>query len=482
MKKTHLRLIISVLVIFFTISAQAGFKVQNGQILDDANKPVQLRGVNWFGFETQNYVVHGLWARNWKNMIQQMKSLGFNAVRLPICPGTLHGVTPNSIDYSRNADLQNKNSLQILDLIVREFNKQGIYVLLDHHRPDCNSISELWYVNGYTEQQWIKDLVFMAGRYKTFPRFLGIDLKNEPHGRATWGTGKPATDWDTAVAKASAAILKAAPDRLIFVEGIQNNPTCSNNQFGIWWGGNLQPIACKPLKVPANRLVLSPHVYGPDVYNQPYFNESTFPGNMPRIWDLHFGGLKAKGYAVIPGEFGGKYGNGGGDPKDRVWQDALINYLIARKIRSGFYWSWNPNSGDTGGILQDNWNTVWQNKVNLLKRLWGNGATPTPTSTPVVSTPTPTTTPTPKLIGKSLSVTVSRNVNWDVGYCASVLVLNNTVNPIDWAVAFAVEGQVNNLWNANYKQTGNQVTADGLSWNNIVPANGTVTFGFCAKK
>lgn len=473
------KLVMAVIALIFTISAQAGYKVQSGQILNDANQVIQLRGVNWFGFETQNYVAHGLWARNWKNMIEQMKTLGFNAVRLPVCPGTLRGVTPSSIDYSRNADLQNKTSLQILDLFMSELNNQGIYVLLDHHRPDCNAISELWYINGYSEQQWISDLAFMAQRYKGFANFLGIDLKNEPHGSATWGTGNVATDWDTAVAKAAAAILNVAPDRLIFVEGIQNNPSCSNNQYGIWWGGNLQPIACKPLNVPANRLVLSPHVYGPDVYNQPYFNDSSFPNNMPAIWDLHFGNLKNKGYAVIPGEFGGKYGNGGGNPKDRTWQDAFVTYLINKNMRSGFYWSWNPNSGDTGGILQDDWTSIWQNKVTLLKRLWGGTTTPAPTPTP---TPTPTPIPSPPPTGNALTVTVSRIANWDVGYCANVLVRNNTANPIDWAVTFTTEGKINNLWNANYKQTGNQVSADGLSWNNIVQGNNVVTFGFCANK
>ena len=30
------------------------------------------------------------------------------------------------------------------------------------------------------------------------------------------------------------------------------------------------------------------------------------------------------------------------------------------------YWSWNPNSGDTGGILADDWKTVNQNKMAYL--------------------------------------------------------------------------------------------------------------------
>ena len=30
------------------------------------------------------------------------------------------------------------------------------------------------------------------------------------------------------------------------------------------------------------------------------------------------------------------------------------------------YWSWNPNSGDTGGIAHDDWTTVNQAKQSIL--------------------------------------------------------------------------------------------------------------------
>ena len=43
-----------------------------------------------------------------------------------------------------------------------------------------------------------------------------------------------------------------------------------------------------------------------------------------------------------------------------------------------FYWSWNPNSGDTGGILQDNWQDVWEDKITLLGQLM-DGSNPPPT-------------------------------------------------------------------------------------------------------
>lgn len=595
-------LLVSALIPAARMFAANGYRTGGGQIYDASNNLVQLRGVNWFGFETETRVVHGLWARNWKEMIAQMKAANFNAVRLPFCPANLTNIAPTSIDYSKNPDLQGKSSLQVLDAVVNEFDRQGMYVLLDHHRPDCNAISELWYTNSYSEQQWISDLVFVANRYKNVTHFIGVDLKNEPHGSATWGTGNQSTDWNSAAERAAAQVLAAAPNILVFVEGIQTNPSCSNEQFGHFWGENLQPLACAPLNIPADKLVLSPHVYGPDVFDQAYFQTGDFPNNMPAIWNQHFGQF-APAYTLVPGEFGGKYGQG--NPRDRVWQDAFVNYLISKNIRSGFYWSWNPNSGDTGGILQDDWQTVRQDKLTLLNRLWGGivnptptvsptaaptpTATPTPTSTPtpnpggglsVVPTttsdwgagyckdvrvtnngsapvdwtvrvaapgnindfwngiysrlnaneievggnasnnilpagastsfgfcaqrttaptpsptptatptpvPTPTATPTPLPTptpnpGGALTTTVTRKSEWNTGYCDDVIVKNNTSSPIDWTVVFSTQGVINNLWNAAYTQNGRQVRAEGISWNNIVPPNGTVTFGFCANK
>ena len=33
------------------------------------------------------------------------------------------------------------------------------------------------------------------------------------------------------------------------------------------------------------------------------------------------------------------------------------------------FWSWNPNSGDTGGVLKDDWSTVHADKMALLADL-----------------------------------------------------------------------------------------------------------------
>ncbi len=346
-----------------------GFSVANGKIYQNGSL-IALHGLNWFGFETDTHVVHGLWVRNYQDIISQIKSLGFNAVRLPYCPDSVQGATPSSIDYSKNPDLTGLNSLGVLDKIITEMNNRGILVLLDSHRPDCNAQSELWYTDSYPESQWTADLVSLAKRYAGMPNFIGLDLKNEPHGAATWGTGNLATDWNLAAERAGKAVLAANPNILVFVEGIGDNPACQDNN-GHFWGGNLAPVKCTPLNLPASKYVYSPHIYGPDVAWQSYFGASDFPNNMPGIWDAQWGYLAGTN-ALAPGEWGGKDGNSGGNPADATWQNAFAQYLTSRKICNSFYWDLNPDSGDTGGVLQDNWTTPWNDKVSLLQNYFNS--------------------------------------------------------------------------------------------------------------
>lgn len=460
---------------FATVSGSVqAYSVGDGQIYDTGGQPVPLRGVSWFGFETGNHVVHGLWARNWKDMITQMQELGFDAVRLPFCPATLTGVAPDSISYDLNPDLSGLNSLQVLDKIVQEFSDRGFHILLDHHTPDCAAISELWYTGSYTEQQWLNDLQFVAERYAAVPGVIGLDIKNEPHGSATWGTGD-ATDWRLAAKRAADAVLAKAPQWLIFVEGIGENPSCSYGP-NHWWGGNIEPLACYPLDIPADRLVMAPHAYGPDVYVQPYFDDPSFPANMPAIWETHFGQFVQQGYAVMLGEFGGKYGQG--DARDVAWQDALVDYLIGKGIRGGFYWSWNPNSGDTGGILMDDWISVRTDKVTLLQRLWGGAASGSGAGDTGSGGTDPAPAPTPA----ELPAQVTIFNDWGSGYCANVDVLNGGTTPVVWQTAVAVDGTLSSYWDAVPTASSGTVSFSGVDWNGTLAAGASARFGYCADR
>ena len=466
-------------------AAEPGYRVQGTRILH-GDTAVQLRGVNWFGFETELQTIHGLWRRNWKEMIAQMQGLRINAVRIPVCPATLRGVTPGGIDYDKNPDLRGLNTLELLDKVVTELDARGMHVLIDHHRPDCEAISELWYTDDYSEDEWLADLAFIARRYRAFGHFMGIDLKNEPHGKATWGAGKKATDWNAAAERAAEVVLDAAPNILVFVEGISDTGRCTDAPPA-WWGGNLAPMSCTPLDIPDDRLVLSPHVYGPDVHPQPYFDTPDFPDNLPAIWDAHFGQFAEQGFAIVPGEFGGRYGHAG-DPRDRTWQNALIDYLRKKNITSGFYWSWNPNSGDTGGLLQNDWQTVWPTKLALLDHFWfGTQLAELP---PIAEQQAPPEKPTPPKTAVTrtpagadqLEYTVQTLSDWGAGYCVDVAVNNNGGKALQWQFEMPAEGRINNLWNARYQRSGDNIEVRGVDWNRSLAAGAQTHFGYCAMR
>jgi len=344
------------------------YTVENN-ILYKNGEEIRLNGINLPGAHGQSHVIYGLWARNWQEMITQLKDTGFNAVRIPYCGETVAGSDVMWIDYGINPDLEGLNSLQILDKIIAYLELNEIFYIFDHHNLDCNEISELWYDEVYSEADWIADLQLVAERYQGNQYFMGVDIKNEPHGVATWGTGDLATDFKLAAERAGKAILEVNSDILILVEGVQTSPDCTNGN-SYTWGGNLSAVKCFPISedwIPANKLVYSPHTYGPDVYLSSHFIVDEFPENQPPRWEDAFGFLTDLGYTVLLTEWGGKFGRG--LPEDEVWHLALRDWLLEKNICNNFYWTWNPNSGDTGGILEDDWITINQDKVTFLNQL-----------------------------------------------------------------------------------------------------------------
>jgi len=189
-------------------AAPGWFSTSGNQIVDSAGHSVQIAGVNWFGFETADRVPHGLWTRGYQDMMNQMKDLGFNTIRLPFSNDTIHGSgKPTNFDVSKNPDLQGLTSMQIMDKIVAYAGEIGLKIILDHHRNDDGngpSSNGLWYDSQHSEAQWISDWQMLATRYAGNSTVIGADLHNEPHA-GTWGGGGP-TDWAAAAERAGDAI------------------------------------------------------------------------------------------------------------------------------------------------------------------------------------------------------------------------------------------------------------------------------------
>lgn len=349
-------------------SSGGKYRIRDRHVYHNGHK-IQLFGVNLTGFELANQnFLSGIWTgQTIRQMLTQIKSLRFNALRITIGPKVFQNVDVDSgftaTWLPENAYLAGKKSLELLDEVIKECESLNFRYILDHHHT-LGGPPSLWYTNEYPESQWLADLVTMATRYKGNKGFMGIDLRNEPNdkpGGSTWGTGILATDWRLACKRAFDAISAVNDDIFVIVEPLNANPM-------------LEQIVNPPVQIPADKLALSPHVYGPDVWLDfgEGFNAPNFPYNMPSVWDARFGNV-AKTHYVNIGEFGGWYGTV--DPKDDDWQDAFASYLKANDITDFFYWMWGHDSHDTGGIVGQDYRTVRTDKMSMLDTLWTPSAT-----------------------------------------------------------------------------------------------------------
>jgi endoglucanase len=350
---------------------------QGNKLYDSKGNLVRLTGVNWFGFETSNKAPHGLWSRDCKSMLMQIKDQGFNSVRIPwsnaiLAPGaTFTGVSSATVPDPYTGRMLNvaegklTSPLLLMDLVIQYCQELGLKVILDNHsrNPDGYIAEELWYTANISTQKWIDDWIFMANRYKNFDAVIAMDIDNEPHGKngngAQWGTGLASNDWRLAAQSCGNAILNANPKVLIMIEGTEEFQSQT-----YWWGGNLKGVRNFPvvLSNPA-KLVYSPHEYGPTVFPQVWFSDPTFPANMAGIWEAQFNYIITNNISpLFVGEFGIKQTGG----LDEVWFDTFLAFMTNHGY-SWSFWCWNPNSGDTGGILADDWTSVVGWKMNKLK-------------------------------------------------------------------------------------------------------------------
>jgi endoglucanase len=464
---------------------------KGSQIIDATGKTVLLRGVNWFGTETQDHIVHGLWARDYQEMLAQIKNLGYNVIRYPYSVNALRSNNINTVNYGlgNNKNLQGKTPLQALDIIIQEAHKQGLFIILDSHRLNDYNIPELWYGDGLTEADWINTWVMLAQRYKNQPNVIGADLKNEPHGRASWGTNDPATDWRLAAERAGNAILKVNPHWLILVEGLEKNVP-NQKLDGYCWGGNLEGVKSYPVRLSVpNKVVYSPHDYGPEICNHSAFNSNNFPNSLISRWDTAFNYINTQNIApVLIGEFGGKYTDT--QSKSGIWQRKIIDFIAQKKL-SFTYWSWNPNSGDTGGILKDDWRSIDQNKQQLLNKLLGSKNIVSGGNSPPIFT---TKNPQPKRTTPKISAQISKgNLNIKAliqsdsatNFCVKFMVTNKNLNVVNnWQIKFTMnQAKINNSWNGQFNRQGKNYIVNPPNWAKILTTGKTIdSIGFCATK
>lgn len=421
------------------------------------------------GAPMELYMGNTFWAnggagtgRTIQQTMTEITGMGINVVRLPVVPQTLNASDPQGTGsvLKNHPSVRVANSRLALEQFIVAADQNNIEVMLDVHscsnyvgwrkgrldaRPpwvdatrdnydftrenySCaasGNPSTVTTVHPYNQTTWLDNLRTLAGLGQQLgvDNIIGIDIYNEPHDY-TW------QEWKTLTEAAYQAINAVNPNTLLFVQGIG---TVAGTQDGTPntttavphgaaasnpnWGENLFEAGSNPINIPKERLVFSPHTYGPSVFVQRMFmdpaqsqcaglegdaagdancNIVINPTQLRAGWEEHFGYLRDQGYAVVVGEFGGNldWPQGQASIRDRdrwnhiapgvdaQWQNAFVDYMVSKNIE-GCYWSINPESGDTAGWYGHaydpisntagwgEWRTFDQRKTNLLNRLWG---------------------------------------------------------------------------------------------------------------
>ncbi len=332
-------------------------------IVDQQGRRVKLSSVAWYGAESVDFVPGGLQLEPLWAIVQRIRCMGFNSVRLP-WSNQLYESNPIVPSYAITANPQfaGLHAMDVYDAVVHALAAEGLLVILDNHNSNAewccgNDGNELWYNADYPQSSWLADWQGMIARYRNVPQVVGADLRNEPRITATWG-GDPSTDWHAAAELGGNAVLSVNPNLLIIVEGIN-------------YALDLTGVATLPveLNVPG-QLVYSAHDY-PFDYND-LTSESQLAADVNAAW----------GYIITPGQpytapvWVGEFGNchtssncitdtSSTDGSGGLWFSAIRQYLGDNDID----WSWWALNGtettgsgrtfgseETYGVLNPYWN------------------------------------------------------------------------------------------------------------------------------
>ncbi|CAK0786597.1 hypothetical protein CVIRNUC_009811 [Coccomyxa viridis] len=359
-----------------------------------------------------------------------MKQLGFNAVRLPyrfsdflylnplivehqcqVAPalnvqytlvpdaGSYPYLPLTGLPYPSEAPPNITNSIcsaQFLDnmsvrdryiMNVKFLIGQGFYVSMDYHNIAPDAI-----VSNYTEfiGQWVSLLTDVLAAVPEAKGRLLLDMINEPDGYGfKWEGSSTAMSLHYYYTGLMDAMWPICPDCLFIGEGTGATNLAANwgdgfvtNQAVVAQSGVsdatafFNDLVTKPY---VQQFIVGPHIYCADVSGSSY---ATSGQALYSKLSTTFGYLNLKGFCPSNGqpchrfvtiidEFGSLFDN----QEELTCFRSIVAYAnneaeaadgIHGVTDSWFYWSWQPDSYGTGGILADDYRTIQWFKINAL--------------------------------------------------------------------------------------------------------------------
>jgi aryl-phospho-beta-D-glucosidase BglC (GH1 family) len=342
-------------------------QTSGNQIVDANGTPVRIVAVGWNGMNTTNGRLNGIEGpfKGYEENLAQMRSLGFNAVR---------------VSWT-DASLRNPSDMATYRRLVRAAGAAGIRIVFDHHQNEgttsarwacaAQQVNGLWFdlgpgtdgTNGcgdrgtVTADMFRQNSAAFAARWAGDPTVIGFDLNNEPvHPKITWGDGG-LLDIHKMAAEVGNAIHDVNPGALIIVEG-PFNYRGSFAGTGIAPEGDLTAVRNKPvvLRIP-NKVVYSVHEYPKEVSDFPVDSGPAYIRQMNAVW----GYLVSENIAPV---WIGEMGASMKSPASHAWADTLLLYMkgtapggltlgAGQLGVGGTWWLWgNLDHQNPNGYLQ----------------------------------------------------------------------------------------------------------------------------------
>ena len=87
------------------------------------------------------------------------------------------------------------------------------------------------------------------------------------------------------------------------------------------------------------------------------------------------------------------------------------------------------------------------------------------------------------IVSKGVNATLAVTSDWGAGYCASVILSNAGSSAVTtWQVVVnAGASTISQLWEGTDTKSGNLYTVSPESYDAVIPAGGSASFGFCGK-
>lgn len=322
------------------------FTTRNHRLYYKNQTEFALKGINYAGFESYCNAPHGLWEHDLDFYLDFIAHHDFNAIRLPFSYELTYSLNDSLIPECVAKIEDDKCKSSVGDLLTCFFQKaldRNIFILVDFHT--INYMITEKPLGPLKREEFFGAWDRILQHILHFPNILGIDIKNEPHGDTTWD------EWGEIVTSFIDHVKWKFPQYkgLYFVEGVQGD-SC--------WGGSFTDMESQ-IDLSNQNIVFSPHTYGVSVLGDIAIN---YGSQDFRKW---FGFLTKKyDNAIIVGEAGGFFTG-----EDMYWHLRYMNFLKEINQTSTFYWSLNPDSADTHGILNDDWTTYNKDKLDFLKKL-----------------------------------------------------------------------------------------------------------------